>query len=111
MPQQARKAYGQPEIGSSEKSFRAYALGADKDAGAWGRDEIRNIYGEIWPYSSMGGSVSGVFSSVSGNNTASRGNGRGTAFVFDASRSVPTGSQNVPQHIWQPAILYLGRPA
>ena len=33
------------------------------------------------------------------------------AWLFDASYVVPTGPQNVPQHIWQPAILYLGRPA
>ncbi len=30
--------------------------------------------------------------------------------AFDASRVVPTGPENVPQHIWQPVILYLGRP-
>ena len=33
------------------------------------------------------------------------------AWLFDASYVVPTGPQNVPQHIWQPAVLYLGRPA
>jgi hypothetical protein len=31
--------------------------------------------------------------------------------MFDASRSVPTGQQNVPQHVMQPCILYLGRSA
>lgn len=30
--------------------------------------------------------------------------------MFNASLNVPTGSQNVPQHIWQPVIIYLGRP-
>ena len=29
---------------------------------------------------------------------------------MDVSRSVSTGPQNVPQHIWQPIILYLGLP-
>ena len=30
---------------------------------------------------------------------------------FDSSRNTPTGPENVPPHVWQPAILYLGRPA
>ena len=30
---------------------------------------------------------------------------------LDASLVVPTGPQNVPQHVWQPLCLYLGRPA
>ena len=29
---------------------------------------------------------------------------------FSASNFVSTGPQNVPPHIWQPIILYLGRP-
>lgn len=33
-------------------------------------------------------------------------------FVYlDASRVVPTGPQNVPPHVWQPLMIYLGRPA
>ena len=30
---------------------------------------------------------------------------------LDSSRNTPTGPENVPPHVWQPAILYLGRPA
>lgn len=30
---------------------------------------------------------------------------------FDSSRDTPTGPENVPPHVWQPVILYLGRPA
>ena len=30
---------------------------------------------------------------------------------FDSSQGTPTGPENVPPHVWQPAILYLGRPA
>ena len=31
------------------------------------------------------------------------------AVKFNASQNVPTGAQNVPPHIWEPVILYLGR--
>ena len=27
---------------------------------------------------------------------------------FDSSRDTPTGPENVPPHVWQPVILYLG---
>ena len=30
---------------------------------------------------------------------------------FDSSQGTPTGPENVPPHVWQPAILYLGREA
>ena len=29
---------------------------------------------------------------------------------MDISRVVSTGPQNTPQHVWQPVIIYLGRP-
>ena len=29
---------------------------------------------------------------------------------FDSSRVVSTGPENVPVHVWQPAIIYLGNP-
>ena len=93
------------------KSFRNWAPGSSKEAGEWGRDEIRNLYGELVPYSSMGGSASGIFSRAPGNTTATRGDGEGGRYILDASTVVPTGTQNVPQHVWQPAVLYLGRPA
>ena len=32
------------------------------------------------------------------------------SFAINASLVVPTGPQNVPQHIHQPTIIYLGRP-
>lgn len=42
----------------------------------------------------------------------SQGNyhGFGT-FSLDCSRVVPTGPENVPPHIWQPVVIYLGLPA
>ena len=95
----------------SGQFFRNWGLGSGKEAGAWGRDEIRNLYGELVPYSSMGGSASGIFSRATGNTTATRGDGEGGRYILDASTVVPTGTQNVPQHVWQPLCLYLGRPA
>lgn len=94
--------------------FRAWVLGQSEGAGAWGRDEIRNIVGSLAPWSAEY-NASGVFSG--GDTRTSRPNGTGTLgsgntlYTFNASDVVPTGPQNVPQHVWQPIILYLGRPA
>lgn len=87
--------------------FRNWALGADGAAGAWGRDEIRNINGEIPSFGNLG---SGAF--TSGTKYSDAGGGLyGVYFKrFNALNVVPTGPQNVPQHVWQPVALYLGRP-
>ena len=108
----------------SPRPFRAWALEGEREAGSWGRDEIREIEGAlqrspqpqsgyIWPPSGL----TGVFSidndsglsttTMSGISSASSP----TKVLFKASNVVPTGPQNVPPHIWQPVILYLGRPA
>ena len=93
--------------------FRNWALGTGGEAGSWGRDEIRNIVGSIAPWSAEN-NASGAFSV--GDTRTSRPNGTGTPgsintlYNFDASLVVPTGPMNVPPHIWQPIILYLGRP-
>lgn len=88
-------------------------LGSEREAGAWGRDEIRNITGNIRSYRALGSTASaGCFSSQTYRTTTDGGGATGTVGydTFDPSRVVPTGPQNVPQHIWQPVILYLGRP-
>ena len=93
--------------------FRNWVLGQERAAGAWGRDEIRNIVGSIAPWSAEN-NASGAFSV--GDTRTSRPNGTGTLgsgntlYNFNASLIVSTGPQNVPQHVWQPVILYLGRP-
>lgn len=90
--------------------FRAWALGADGMAGVWGRDEIRNITGQLGA-DSFNASNSGAFSTSNGaQRTCSGGTGNPDCTIFDASLVVPTGPMNVPPHIWQPIILYLGRP-
>ena len=88
-------------------------LGAEREAGAWGRDEIQNITGSINIMRlSVGGAV-GPFSLIN-DRIAAVGVGGVTASIsdigFSVSNVVSTGPQNVPQHVWQPVILYLGRP-
>ena len=102
------------EFSKSGAPFRAWALGASGDAGAWGRDEIRNISGVVGGVEYFGKVASGAFKiqSVTADTFGSQGMVRheNGAASFDASRVVPTGPQNVPQHVCQPIILYLGHP-
>ena len=93
--------------------FRNWALGQSADAGAWGRDEIRNITGAVAELfgQQSGGATGAMQISLLNNRTAATGSGAGYGRVsFDASNGVPTGPQNVPPHIWQPVVIYLGRP-
>ena len=89
--------------------FRNWVLGMGQ-AGAWGRDEIRNITGQLGA-DSFNASNSGAFSTSNGaQRTCSGGTGNPDCTIFDASLVVPTGPLNVPPHVWQPVIIYLGRP-
>ena len=107
------KPFNPMEFSKSRARFRNWVLGQERAAGAWGRDEIRNIVGSIAPWSAEN-NASGAFSV--GDTRTSRPNGTGTLgsgntlYNFNASLIVSTGPQNVPQHVWQPVILYLGRP-
>ena len=101
----------------SAQFFRNWAQGVEEAAGQWHRDEIRNITGKIsqvaWLYTFT---VDGAFSRSNMYNSwhvADSSSVEHGAFnlQFSASDSVPTGPQNVPQHVWQPLVLYLGRPA
>ena len=94
--------------------FRAWVLGTGREADAWGRDEIRNISGTLSQAVMVSPSASGAFTytHITTNNFGGAGSpypSRGTV-NFSASNNVPTGSLNVPPHIWQPIIIYLGRP-
>ena len=100
--------------------FRNWVLGQSADAGAWGRDEIRNITGAIGKEIRDDTTNLGVFSkskasSITGMTLVTSGSGTAAALshsvsTFATSNMVPTGPQNVPQHIWQPTIIYLGHP-
>ena len=93
--------------------FRAWALGADGTAGAWGSDAVRNIVGKIGaiPYGVSIAGTSGVFYE-NGSASGWQGGSYGFKGVYiDISRGVPTGPRNVPPHNWQPVAIYLGIPA
>lgn len=90
----------------------AWALG-QTEAGSWGRDEIRNITGGFSFSIAESSTTYGAFSSIKNNPFALGTNASEYSYynnIFNASLNVPTGSQNVPQHVWQPVIIYLGRP-
>ena len=98
-----------------QQSFRNWAQEKEQNAGVWGRDEIRNIHGSagdyIWGAENFTGALSasknqGVVVTTGGGSSYPRKN-----IEFDAAKSVPTGPETVPQHIWQPVVLYLGRSA
>ena len=90
--------------------FRNWGPGSKEGAGQWHRDEIRNITGTVDTGTGVFGAT-GAFSVVASPKENTVAGTHNSDFDFDASRVVPTGPQNVPQHVWQPAILYLGRPA
>ena len=88
-------------------------LGSEREAGAWGRDEMRNIMGSVNDglYSDNGISTGIITLSQTRSGIGTPyGSAKMYSFAINASLVVPTGPQNVPPHIWQPIILYLGRP-
>ena len=102
------------EFSKSRARFRNWTLGQSEDAGAWGRDEIRNIRGAFNnAVSHTTTDYSGAFKLTRGGHF-SRYNADGVYFWgvdLDVSRFVPTGPLNVPPHIHQPVVIYLGRAA
>ena len=95
----------------SGQFFRNWAPGETSQAGMWHRDEIRNITGMVNTGATIF-SAADAFSVVTGSPEGAVGGPSGASdFDFDVSRVVPTGPENVPPHVWKPAILYLGRPA
>ena len=94
-------------------SRSARYCGQSSDAGAYHRDEIRNIVGvHIDSYGVTQNYSSGAFSAGNPRAAAMQGNAVANGawdVSFDASRVVPTGPENVPAHYKQPVALYLGR--
>ena len=98
--------------------------GHGEQVGAYHRDEIRNIRARLepslhqsdrFPLLASGGEAAmveiapvkkAVPMCYTENTTFA-----GYACGVDASLSVPTGPENVPQHYLQPVALYLGRSA
>ena len=94
----------------SGQFFRNWTPGIDEGAGQWHRDEIRNITGTVDTGTGIF-DATGAFSVVESGKEQTSAGSYNSDFKFDASFVVPTGPQNVPPHVWQPVILYLGRPA
>ena len=97
--------------------FARYCGGVDGNVGAYHRDEIRNIVGNtthmhVQPsgaVSAWGGALGTLTDSLSSAQSGT--SSIGLQVQFDASRVVPTGPENVPQHYLQPVALYMGRVA
>jgi hypothetical protein len=112
-----------PSLG--DQFFRNWVSGLSKAAGSWYRDEIRNITGEVPGNASTLRAINstsfgtgalllsfvGLLDEQGFQNPAGGGYGRVQKLSFNASSVVNTGSQNVPQHIYQPVIIYLGMAA
>ena len=96
-----------------QRFFRNWAPEADSQAGGWGRDEIRNITGNIGFAHAGSRNGTGALKPSGGSQVFDHWDGSylssNTSLGFDASLSIPTGPQNVPQHVWQPLVIYLGR--
>jgi hypothetical protein len=92
----------------SDQFFRAWTSGTGREAGSWHRDEIRNIIGE-GTVAILDGWSGVLRRNPGGSIDLSQGgyHGFGT-FSLDSSRVVPTGPENVPVHVLQPVIIYLG---
>lgn len=94
----------------SGQFFRNWGPGQSQNAGAWGRDEIRNITGTVDTGTGIF-KATGAFAVVTSDGEMTTAGDHKSDFKFDASRVVPTGPENVPPHVWQPLVIYLGRPA
>ena len=97
----------------SGQFFRNWGPESGKEAGGWGRDEIRNITGTFGIDYAGIKVVGGAFSYTGSQSSTTNNNGsnRNDSVRFSAASVVPTGQENVPPHVWQPLVIYLGRSA
>ena len=106
----------------SGQFFRNWAPGGDNPAGSWASDAMRALTGMAsFARGEGGGSIimdatEGVFRVDRNGPSTQAYTGSSNKFplsrlFFDSSQGTPTGPENVPPHVWQPAILYLGRAA
>lgn len=85
------------------------------EAGAWHRDEIREITGNVTEVCERIFGLRGSFNLIKNSQETALPGASGSGFYkaavdYRASYQVPTGPENVPQHIIQPLIVYLGLP-
>ena len=101
--------------------FRAWALGADGTAGAWTPDTSRNLTGKIigcvpntrFAWFGAEGALYGDQVTSIGNPSSPVTTSDSSRLCLDASRvwgASHTAAEFAPPHVWQPIILYLGRP-
>ena len=100
--------------------FRAWTLGAGREAGSWQADTGRELTGDQTFTAAAEGWVatgSGAFgaSTLEFNTLAITGgtSSQTSAYNFRASRvwGNHSGVEFAPVHIWQPCIVYLGNSA
>lgn len=103
-----------------EQFFRAWTLGAGREAGSWQADTGRELTGDQTFTAAAEGWVatgSGAFgaSTLEFNTLAITGgtSSQTSAYNFRASRvwGNHSGVEFAPVHIWQPCIVYLGNSA
>lgn len=102
----------------SGQFFRNWAPGSGKVSGAWSPDSGRNLTGQV-DYllgTTSGGIPSGCFAGTTQRPPVAVAEGQAHHQIvlnFDAATvwGEHAGAEFVPPHVWQPAILYLGRPA
>ena len=73
---------------------------------------MRNVYGSFDPrVDAINMTGAFYYAGAAARHSVSGSENGGVVIGFDASRVVPTGTENVPAHYKQPVALYLGRSA
>lgn len=86
--------------------------GQGEQAGAYHRDEMRNVYGSFDPrVDAINMTGAFYYAGAAARHSVSGSENGGVVIGFDTSRVVPTGPENVPPHYGQSIALYLGRSA
>ena len=101
----------------SGQFFRNWGPGDETAPGAWASDKGRNITGQVAYLigTTSGGISSGCFTGTTQSppvEVAEGENHHEITLNFDAATvwGEHAGNEFAPVHVWQPAILYLGRP-
>lgn len=102
----------------SGQFFRNWGPSDETAPGAWASDKGRNITGQVaYLIGTTSGSIpSGCFTGTTQSppvEVAEGGTHHEITLNFDAATvwGEHAGNEFAPVHVWQPAILYLGRPA
>ena len=108
-----------PELGfwGCRKSFRNWGPGSSKQPGTYEHDTGRNLEGSFRPSAHGTGYENlskGIFfdkiSDVSLAAQGSQGTVRVIGFSAEKNWGVHAGQEFAPTHVWQPFVIYLGRP-